>query len=351
MIRKVGLGLLMAAVIVTGGSVIAEEAKKTEEIKIHGKPLPETIASVNGTALSSQALKSDLAAYKMFMESQGREFSAKEQEQMAKELVGRAIDSELIIQKSKEMKIKIPSETVQKELEQIRKQFPSEETFIAALAFQHHTTATLKTKIERQLTEEEFLRKEIAPKVKVDDSKTEAYYKENQKVFMKPEMFEVNHIFISAADTSREGKTEDKEAQQKANRILAMVDQEAREKINSVLQKIKKGESFTDLAKKYSDDEASKNNGGSLGTLPKENILPEIADTMVKLKVGETSDVVKSQYGYHIVKLTAKTPAQLTPFAEVKSDILNFLLKKEVMEKRKSYLEQLKKSASIKTFL
>ncbi|OGW15098.1 MAG: hypothetical protein A3K09_06530 [Nitrospinae bacterium RIFCSPLOWO2_12_FULL_47_7] len=351
MIRKVVSGLLMAAILATGGFVYAEEKKKEEEIKINGKPLPETIAVVNGISLSSQSLKSDLAAYKMFLESQGREFPPKEQEKMAKELLGRVIDSELILQKSKEMKIQIPAETIQKELDQIRQQFPSEETFNAALAFQHHTVATLKTKIEKQLTEEEFIRKEIAPKVKVDDSKAEAYYNENKKVFMKPEMFEVNHIFISASDTSKEGKTDDKDAQQKANRILAMVDQEAHEKINSVLQKVKKGENFSDLAKKYSDDETSKNNGGSLGTLPKDNILPEIADAMVKLKVGETSDVVKSQYGYHIIKLSGKTPAQLAPLAEVKSDVLNFLLKKEVSEKRKTYLEKLKKSANIKAFL
>lgn len=352
MIRSVGLGLLLAAYIAMGGgSVFALEANKAEDIKINGKALPETVASVNGTDLPSQPLKSELAAYKMFLESQGREFPAKEQEKMAKELIGRAIDSELILQKSKEMKIQVTAETVQKEFDEIRKQFPSEETFVAALSFQHHTAATLKAKIERQLTEEEFIRKEIAPKVKVEDSKAEAYYKENQKVFMKPEMYEVSHIFIAGNDAAKEGKTDSKENQQKANRILAMVDQEAHDKINGILQKLKKGEDFAELAKKYSDDEVSKNNGGSLGTLPKENILPEIAEAMSKLKPGETSDVVKSQYGYHIIKLSGKTPAQLAPFAEVKSDILNFLLKKEVAEKRKSYLEKLKKTANIKTFI
>ena len=352
MIRNAGLGFLMAAIItVLAGSVTAEEAIKTEEIKIHGKPLPETIASVNGAALNSQGLKSELAAYKMFMEAQGREFSSADQEKMAKEFMTRAIDSELILQKSKEMKIQVSADTVQKEFDHIRKQFPSEETFQSALTFQHHTPATLKAKIEKQLLEDEFIRKEIAPKVKVEDSKAEAYYNENKKVFMKPEMFEVNHIFVSAVDTSKEGKTDSPEAQEKAKRLMNIVDQEAHDKIKSVLQKIKKGESFAELAKKYSDDEASKNNGGSLGTLPKENVLPEIADTMVKLKVGETSDVVKSQYGYHIIKLTAKTPAQLAPFAEVKADILNFLLKREIGGKKKSYLDQLKKTANIKTFL
>jgi parvulin-like peptidyl-prolyl isomerase len=353
MIKKLGLGLLMTAVIFNGfaSSARAEENIKAEEIKIHGKPLPDTIASVNGTALSSQNLKSELAAYKMFMEAQGREFSPADQEKMTKELVARAIDSELILQKSKQIKIQVLAESVQKEFDNIRKQFPSEEAFQAALTFQHHTPATLKSKIEKQLLEDEFIRKEIAPKVKVDDSKAEAYYNENKKVFMKPEMFEVNHIFASAIDTSKEGKAETPEAQEKAKRLMSIVDQEAREKINTVLQKLKKGENFAELAKKYSDDDVSKNNGGSLGTLPKENILPEIADAMVKLKVGDTSDVVKSPYGYHIIKLTAKTPAQMAPFAEVKSDILNFLMKKEIGGKKKTYIDQLKKTANIKTFL
>ena len=353
MIRKICLSVWIAAIIVTGLAypTMAEETPKPEDIKINGKPLPDTIASVNGTALSSQTLKSELTAYKLFLESQGREFPPKEQEKMAKELVGKAIDSELITQKSKEMKINISSEIVQKEIDHIRKQFPNEETYLAALNFQHHTPETLKKKIEKQLLEEEFIRREIAPKVKVEDSKAQAYYNENKKVFMKPEMFEVNHIFISAIDTTSEGKAETPEAQQKAKRLMNLVDQEAREKINAVLQKLKKGEDFAELAKKYSEDESSKNNGGSLGTVPKENIIPEIADAMVKLKVGETSDVVKSQYGYHIIKLSAKTPAQLAPFAEVKADILNFILKKEVAEKRKVYLDQLKKTANIKTFL
>ncbi|MBI5428494.1 MAG: peptidylprolyl isomerase [Nitrospinae bacterium] len=350
--KAMGFVFGLAAVLAMGYAlpVGADTAKAGDDLKINGKPAPDVIATVNGVNVTSEALKSEMAAYKMVMERQGREIDPQEQEKLVKDVVGRAIDEELIYQKSKEMKVQVSPETVLKEMDQIRAQFPSEELFKSALAFQNHTVASLKTKIERKLVEEEFIRREIAPKASVDDQRVEAFYNENQQYFMKPELYEVSHIFASAA-APNEGKADDPATRQKAQRILSQLDQSARSKIDAVLQKLKKEESFADLAKKYSEDESTKNNGGSMGTLPRDNLIPELADAMVKLKPGEFSDMVKSPYGYHVVKLTSKTPQHMTPFAEAKPDILNYLLKQEVEAKRKAYLDQLKKTAKIKTFL
>ena len=115
--------------------------------------------------------------------------------------------------------------------------------------------------------------------------------------------------------------------------------------------KLKKGEDFGNLAKQFSEDEATRDKGGSLGTLVPQTTVPEIADEMIRLTLGETSKVIKSSFGYHIIKLNNKIPSQLAPFEEVKADILNLLLVRETEKYKEELLTGFKKTAKIKMFI
>ena len=193
------------------------------------------------------------------------------------------------------------------------------------------------------------MRREIAPKVKVKDEETKKYYEENKARFAKPVLYRVSHIHIATIKSS--GDVEDEASRIKAERLTRMINEEAKEKINSILKKVEAGDEFAQLAKRFSEDEASREEGGSLGDLHPDSTLPEIAEEMVKLNEEETSGIIQSQYGYHILKLDEIIPSQLIPFAETKTDIMNLLLKMKTRNLFKAYLADLEKKAKIHIFI
>ena len=158
----------------------------------------------------------------------------------------------------------------------------------------------------------------------------------------------MSHIHIATIKSS--GDVEDEASRIKAEHLTRMINEEAKEKINSILKKVEAGEDFAQLAKRFSEDEASREEGGSLGDLHPDSTLPEIAKQMVKLNEEETSGIIQSQFGYHILKLDEIIPSQLIPFAETKTDIMNLLLKMKTRNLFKAYLADLERKAKIQIF-
>ena len=189
------------------------------------------------------------------------------------------------------------------------------------------------------------MRREIAPKVEVNDEETKKYYEDNKAQFAKPVLYRVSHIHIATIKPS--GDAEDEASREKAERLTRMINEEAKGEINSILKKVEAGEDFAQLAKRFSEDDASREEGGFLGDLHPDSTIPEIAKEMVKLNEEETSGIIQSQFGYHILKLDEIIPSQLIPFSETKTDIMNFLLKMKTRELFETYVEDLGKKAEI----
>ena len=316
---------------------------------LNGKPVPEVVAKVNGVPLKSAILQRELFGFHFQSKQLGREVKPSDEPEIAQELVKGMVARELVVQKAKDLGITITQEQIDLQLKAVEDQFPSNESFITALAFQHMTIDDLENKINRTLLEDELMRREIAPKVDITEKAIKAYYDKNKVRFMKPVLYRIRHIHTATLQSS--GKADDLASQRKANRLRNLFDGEAEEKIKSVLKKLQAGENFASLAIRFSEDEASKKKGGLLGDLHPKNTIPEIGKTMLELKEGETSGILKSQFGFHIIKLDEIIPSVLIPFAETKTDIMNLLLKIETEMLFKKYLENLTKTAEIETFI
>ncbi len=341
------LVLILLVLLTLPQSLIAKE--KNTPFTLNGKLVPQVVARVNGVALGSEVLQRELFAFRFQSKQMGKEIKPEEEYSIARELLKSAVARELIVQKAKSLGIKITEDKVNLQLKNIEDQFPSHESFITALAFQHLNIASLKEKIQRTLLEDELMRLEIAPKVKVSDESIRKYYDENKASFTKPVLYRLSHIHtttLSPAD-----KPEDKASQIKSERITKMINSEAKEKIEALLKKVEAGEDFSDLAKRFSEDEASRESGGRLGDLHPGSTLPEISATMEKLKEGETSGIIQSDFGYHILKLDEIIPSKLIPFSDTKTDIMNLLLKKETQKLFTTYVEDLGNQAKIEVLL
>src|SRR5467141_596353 len=142
----------------------------------------------------------------------------------------------------------------------------------------------------------------------ISDDELKAQYQQNIQQYQVPNRVHVEHILLMTV-----GKTD------------AEVE-EIRQKAEDVLKQAKKGAKFEDLAKKYSEDPGTKDKGGDLGWITQGQTVPEFEKTAFGLDKGKMSDLVKTQYGFHIIKVLDKETAHTKPFDEVKDSIkANFL--------------------------
>lgn len=171
--------------------------------------------------------------------------------------------------------------------------------------------------LRKRLIVETYLKKKVEQEAKVSDEEMKKFYEENKDKFKSGEQVRASHILV---------KTE----------------QEARD----VLAQLKKGAAFEELAKKYSQDNTAAK-GGDLGWFSKGAMVQEFDKAAFGLKEGELSGIVKTQFGFHIIKVTGKRPAGVRSFDEVKDQIKANLLPAKQQEIFQKMREDLKKGAKI----
>jgi len=337
----------LIVLIALSGPVFAENKAN---FTINGKAVPTIVAKVNDTELTSDLLKREMIAYQLLVSKKGQVLDKKDKKKIAYGLLMKVIDDELVYQQGLKQDIKIKSATIEREIKNIQTQFPDKKLFLVALAAQRLTFDILKNNIKKTLVKEEFIRIKIVPQVKVDDNQVKSYYKKNRTTFKNPETFNISHIYVSIPGPS-DGEIESAEDQTKAKEIIDWVKSEALKKIISASLALKTGKTFPSIAKEFSEDANTSQKGGNLGYINKGQALPEISNAMVKLNIGGTSSVIESSLGFHIIHLNNKKESHFIPLDEVKSEILNHLLKIETNKYLQNYLSDLRKISKIKIFI
>jgi peptidyl-prolyl cis-trans isomerase C len=193
---------------------------------------------------------------------------------------------------------------------------------------------------ERQILEravcEEVVERELRERVRVTQEQVRRYYDENADQMQRPEMVRASHILLATRDplTGQELGADERQAK--------------RQQATQLLERARKGEDFGDLAKQYSEDPGSKEQGGEY-VFARGQMVPEFEVASFSLQPGQVSDLVTTQFGYHIIKLHQKIPAEQIEFARVEEDIRESLERREVQETLlPPYLSQLKEQAKLK---
>ena len=322
-----------------------------EPFRVNGKSIPEKVAVVNGVALDSQLLVSEIKVYRLMSRQQNKTLTEKEMEEFSHQALARLVDQELVYQQAHKKNIRIEPQLVEQKVEEVRTQFPSEQMLQTALDMQGLTMDLLKIKFEKQMVEEALIRQEVVPHVKVGDPEVNAFYQEHLDRFKTPEQYEIHHIFTASLQPEAHGKTiEDPALRKKAERLNALVDQDAAEKIRGLHRQLQKGADFAALAKEHSEDDKSGENGGSWGTLPLSELPETLSTALKKLKQNKISEPVRSPYGYHILKWTKIIPAGHVKLSEIKTDIMNSLLRDKTLEEHNKMVSKMREQADIKLF-
>jgi parvulin-like peptidyl-prolyl isomerase len=181
----------------------------------------------------------------------------------------------------------------------------------------------LRDNIRVSLQQDHWLDAEISKKGEVTDQDAETFYKENTAKFVSPPEVRASHILLRVPP---DATPKDVAEKQKAAEVIAA--------------RVKKGEDFGKLAQELSEDPSAKQNSGDLNFFPKDQMVPEFADAAFKMKTGEISEPVRSQFGFHVIKVTDRKESETVPIEKVKPKILAFLrgqkveaLKQEIRDK------------------
>jgi peptidyl-prolyl cis-trans isomerase D len=170
-------------------------------------------------------------------------------------------------------------------------------------AFYEENKEEYKLPLQRKLRYMTLGSQSFVASVEVTDREIERYYNQNIYMYETPEQVGASHILLKTADRDEE---------------------EVRGQAEDVLAQVKAGGDFAELAKKYSED-TSADNGGSLGLFGRGEMVPEFEQTAFSMQPGEVSDLVKTTYGFHIIKVDQRQAPMTRPMESVRDEILNVL--------------------------
>lgn len=296
-------------------------------------PPTDKAVVVNGTIITQAELDSQMKIVIDRLRASGRLPEPAQLDQIRSQVLENLIARELLYQETQKKGIKISEEEVNQQLIKVKAQFPNEAEFNNALNRMNLTEASIKEKLERDLALRKLIEDEIASKVTVSDSEIRAFYDNNPATFKQPERVKASHILIKVDPQAN--------AAQKA---------EAQKKIDLVQAKLQKGEDFGALAKEYSEGPSGPK-GGDLGYFTRGQMVKAFEEAAFAMKPGEVSGVVETKFGYHLIKVTDKTPEGTMPYDDVKDKLGEFLKQKKIQEEINVYVKKLEEKAKIERFV
>jgi len=289
-------------------------------------------AVVNGTEISRETVELDLERFKEQLLSSGRIVSDADNGELREIVLDGLINRELLFQESEKSGFRVTEDQVEERIQTIKSQFSDESQYSDALAMENITEENLRTDILVGLSIQQLLEAEIFPQVTVSDEEIREFYNANQNQFRQPEMVQASHILILLSPDA-DGKT----------RTAALA------KIGEVQARLQKGEDFADLAREYSEG-PSNAQGGDLGFFGRGQMVPPFEEAAFSLDIGQTSDVVETEYGLHLIKVYDKTAEETLALDTVEGDIEDYLLQMGTNKAVENYTASLRSEAEITVF-
>ena len=300
-------------------------------LSIHARVLDKVAAKVNSEIITLSVIEE--RAEILRQKYVGAPISISEQD-LLKEALNMVIEESLQIQEGKKLGFVIDEDAVDAAMEEIiKKNDLADGQLQEMLKREGRTLKSYKNHIRDQIMVSKITRFEIGNRVKVSEKSIIKYYKENQKEFWQEGKVKARHILFIAERGSSEKIRREKLQQAK-----------------KILLKLRKGNDFAKLAMKYSED-ISASNGGDVGFVGRGKMVPEFEEAVFNLKPGQVSDIVKTEYGYHIIKVEEVLPGKTLTLKDVKNrihQILTMQMQKQVYD---VWMNELKNSAFIEVTL
>jgi len=290
------------------------------------------VAKGKGVEVTRALLDDEVIRLKAQMAGRGQTLPPEQVAMMDRQVLDQLIQIQLMKAKATDADKAAGKAQAEKRFEEAKTRMGSEDALTRQLKLMDTTREEVLSKWADSSTAEVVLKREL--KVTVTDDDVKKFYEDNPARFEQPEMVRASHILLMTTDPKAGTELTD---EQKAAK---------RKQLEGLLKRARAGEDFAKLAQEYSEDPGSKDKGGEY-KFPRGQMVPEFESTAFSLKVNEISDIVTTRYGFHIIKLLEKIPAQKLELAKVSSDVKEGLTQQALQKLFPDYIAKLKTEAGV----
>jgi peptidyl-prolyl cis-trans isomerase C len=293
--------------------------------------LPDVLARVNGEAVNKAEFDRAVSALEA---RNGGPVPAQQRDRIFRDVLDQIVSYKLLTQESKARQIAASDMEVDERMKEIQAQFPSEDAFKQMLTSRKTTIEQVRGDIRQDLTVQKLITSAIADKVAVKPEQVTDFYAKNPDQFKQPERVRASHILITVP----------KDADPAAKNA-------ARTKAADILKDVKAGKDFAALAKQHSQDPGSGQNGGDLGFFQQGQMVGPFNDVAFKLAPGQVSELVETEFGFHIIKVVEKQVARTVPLDEVRPRLEQYLERMNREQETDAFVNGLKTRGKIEILI
>ena len=306
------------------------DAVKQEPPKPMPAELPDVLARVNG----QEVKRSDFDLLVRNIELSRGPIPTERRDEVLRAALNQLVEYTLLQQEAKTRKVTVSDAEVNERIKQMQGQFPTEEAFKKALSARDMSIDRLRDDARVDMVITRMVEDEVATAQPPTDAECKDYYDKNPDKFKLGEAVRASHILILADEKADEATKK-----------------KARAQIEAVNKRVKAGEDFAQLAKEHSQD-GSAAQGGDLDFFGRGRMVPPFEQAAFALKPGEVSDIVTSQFGYHIIKVTDRRTESTIPFDDqLQERLRQILTEQKKQEKAASFVASLKQKSKIEVLV
>jgi peptidyl-prolyl cis-trans isomerase C len=326
--------LFLAALTMDRTAIAATPEPSAEQPRSAVLP-DEVVCRGQGVEVRRSQLDRALSQYKANAMARGQPIQEARMAELEALLLDRLVITQLLMNKATDQDRAQARKAAERFVTETIEQAGGEAAFERQLLAMSFTRAEFERQILERAVCEEVVERELREKVQITQEQVRRFYDEHPEQLQRPEMVRASHILLATREPSTGRELNEEERQAKHGQALAL------------LERARKGEDFSALAKQYSEDPGSKEQGGEY-VFARGQMVPEFETAAFSLQPGQVSDLVTTQYGYHIIKLNQRIPAEQIEFARVEEEIRESLERREVQENLlPPYLAELKKQAKL----
>jgi peptidyl-prolyl cis-trans isomerase C len=292
--------------------------------------LPEVIARVNGQDVK----KSDFDMLVRNIELSQGPIPAARRDEILRRAIDRLVEYTLLQQEAHARNLTVTDAEVNERVKTMQGQFPTEEAFKKALSARSMSIERLRDDARVDMVVTKLMDNEVTSTEPATDTDCQEFYAKNPDKFKRGEAVRASHILIKASETADEATKK-----------------KARAQIEGVYKRVRSGEDFAKLASEHSED-GSAAQGGDLDFFERGRMVPPFEQAAFSLKPGEVSDIVTTQFGYHIIKVTDRRDATTVPFDDqLKERVKEFLTNQKKQQRADSFIASLKQKSKIEVLI
>lgn len=321
----------------SGGAPPAQTADKpaagTPAPPAPAKPVPATLPDVLARVNDEPVRKADFDLLLSNIELNNGPIPPDRRDEILRKILDDLVTYTMLKQEAKARNVEVADAEVEQQLAVMKQEAGNDAKFKKALADRNMTVERLRSDARVQLSISKMMNAQVASAPAASDADVKAFYEKNPDKFKRGESVRASHILIRVSD-----KAPDEEKQK------------ARARIDAVLKRARAGEDFAVLAREHSQD-GSAAQGGDLNYFVKGQMVQAFDQAAFSLKPNEISDVVTTEFGYHIIKVVDHKAAGTVPFEEVADSVKKFLTEQKKQETAQGFINQVKQKAKIEVLI